>query len=250
MFVVNEEVDGSGTREVLEWFMKSERRKYKSLCGVLVEPTGLKDVEIGHRGNVFVKLTVKGDSGHGSRPDKINTNAVLVIGEILLKLKKLEKQLKRKYADKIIGKPSIGIGTSISAGSEESPNKFADKCSAILDVRTTPKLHGKVIKLIKSFLKNYPVEVSCLFDPVSYGYTDKNDVIVRILKEVVPRLKVTVSSGSTDQCFFTRHGIPAVVFGPGEKKCMHKANEYCIVEKINTATGVYLKLIEKWSDHD
>lgn len=248
MFVVNEEVDGSGTKTVMDWFMGKNGPgvNYRRLSGVLVEPTGLQSVEIGHKGNVFVKLTVKGVSGHGSEPEKIKINAVLVMSRILLKLEKLAKIWSKKYADPILGQPTIGIGTSIIAGNSKTPNKFSDFCESTLDVRTTPLLHKKVIPEIKQFLESFPVVVDLCYPPASFGLTDKNEMIVKALLQVKPEIKITTSSGSTDQCFFTQHQIPAVIFGPGEENQAHKPNEWCYLSKIYQVMGIYNFLIQKW----
>ncbi|MDP4031100.1 MAG: M20/M25/M40 family metallo-hydrolase [Candidatus Beckwithbacteria bacterium] len=246
MFVVNEEVDGSGTKKMIHWFMENNSLKYKKLAAVLVEPTSLKSVEIGHKGNVFIKLTVKGDSGHGSEPEEIKVNAVLVMSRILLKLEQLAKIWSKKYPDPILGWPTIGIGTSIIAGEPNTPNKFSDSCQATLDVRTTPSLHEKVIPEIKEFLKSFPVEISLCYPPAPFGLTDKNEAIIKALLRVKPELKLKTSSGSTDQCFFTKAKIPAVIFGPGEENQAHRPNEWCFLNKIDQAVKIYATLIQKW----
>lgn len=247
-FVINEEVDGSGTKEMMHWFMgkNGPGESYQQLAGVLVEPTGLKSVEIAHKGNVFIKLTVKGDSGHGSEPEKIKTNAVLVMSRILLKLEQLAKIWSKQYVDPVLGQPTIGIGTSIVAGDPKTPNKFSDSCQATLDIRTVPSLHKKVISEIQKFLELFPVEIDLCYPAAPFGLTDKNEAIVKALLQVKPKLKLKISSGSTDQCFFTKYKIPAVIFGPGEEAQAHKPNEWCYLDKIYQAVKIYATLIQKW----
>lgn len=244
-FVVKEELDGSGTKKFLDWFLS--RNSYDKLSAVLVEPTGLECVELGHKGNAFIKLTVYGDSGHGSQPERIKTNSVLLMAEILQKMVKLNEEWKQNYFDEVLGIPTIGVGTSIVAGDQSCPNKFAEKCEAILDVRTIPEMHSEAIELIKESLKNYPVKVDFLYESAPIGLTEASDPIVLALQRIKPEVELGVSKGSTDQCFFTQKGIPTAIIGPGEKECIHKANEYCVVKKIGKAVDIYNKLIEKWS---
>ena len=243
MFVVNEEVDGSGTKKSLKFL---PYKSYQKLAAVLVEPTGLESVEIGHKGNVFVKLTVRGDSGHGSEPEKIKVNAVLVMSQILLKLERLAAIWRQKYSDPVLGKPTMGIGTSIKAGNPQTPNKFSDECSATLDVRTIPEMHDQVLADINNWLKVFPVKVSFCYPPAPLGLTEKKEDIVKVLLALKSGLKVTTSSGSTDQCWFTQAKIPAIIFGPGEENQAHRSNEWCYLNKIDEAVKIYTALIPKW----
>ncbi len=152
-FVVSEETSGSGTKNFLTWFKKNYIKQYKDIAGVLLEPTGLESIEVGHRGNIFIKLKTLGDSGHGSQPQKIQNHAVFIMIKVLEKIQKLEKSWKKKYKHEFLGEPSIGIATSIQAGSVESPNKFPDSCVTTLDIRTTPKLNSVVLQELKESLK-------------------------------------------------------------------------------------------------
>lgn len=243
MFVVNEEVDGSGTKIALK---SLPYQSYQKLAAVLVEPTGLKSVEIGHKGNVFIRLTVKGDSGHGSEPEKIKINSVLTMSRVLLKLEKSAKIWQGKYTDPFLGKPTMGIGTAIKGGDLTVPNKFADTCIVSLDVRTIPSMHQQVFNLIKAALVQFPVKVEYLYPPAPFGLTDKNEAIVKSIKALKPDLKIITSSGSTDQCWFSQAKIPAIIFGPGEEDQAHKPNEWCYFSKIYEAVEIYNFLILKW----
>ena len=100
-FVVKEEVDGSGTKDCLEWFTEHERRHYQEVAGVLGEPTGLASIEVAHRGNVFLTLTSFGDSGHASDPAKIKTHAAFEMFAFIKKVEVLGKKWEKTYSDSI-----------------------------------------------------------------------------------------------------------------------------------------------------
>ena len=140
----------------------------------------------------------------------------------------------------------MGIGTSIKAGNPQAPNKFSDECSATLDVRTIPEMHDRVLADIKNWLKDFPVKVSLCYPPAPFGLIDKNEEIVKVLLALKSGLKVMVSSGSTDQCWFTQAKIPAIIFGPGEEDQAHQSNEWCYPKKIFQAVKIYSALIPKW----
>jgi len=244
-FVVHEEMDGSGTRETMQWFMKHYKNTYDEIAGILVEPTGLEEIQIGHKGNVFLELTTYGDSGHGSRPDLITTHAVFEMCKVFNRLKELEKSWDT-YVDTLLGKATIGLATSIIAGDAHAPNKFPDTCKATVDIRTNEFVHKRVLGDVKAVLQNINVDVSLLYEPAGVGKTDANDRLVTITKKLFPSASVGISLGSTDQCFFTEMGIPALILGPGEKSCMHIPNEHCFIHKINIAEKQFFKIIQLW----
>ena len=240
-FVSKEELDGSGTKTFLNWFSKNHLKMYTDVAGILGEPTGLTKIEIAHKGNIFLKVTTLGDSGHGSAPKKIKKHSVLEMYKFSQQIKKLGEQWKKKYSDKALGEPTIGLLTSIQSGDKNSPNKFPDTCDATFDIRTTPKLHYVAINEIKAL--NGEVMIDFMYPPASYGFTDPKGKIAQILQKV-SKTKFDVSKGSNDLCFFTEAGIPAVVFGPGEVTAIHKPNEYCELGKIEKCVQLYQEVIK------
>lgn len=242
-FVVDEETDGSGSAEVVDWFVNNHKKSYKQVAAILGEPTNLSKIEIGHKGNVFLKVTTHGDSGHGSKPYLITHHAVEKMFVVAKKLQKLGKLWKKQYGDPILGIPTIGCFTSITAGSFQSPNKFPDSCVATFDIRTTPALHDSVFSLVAQVLgKTTDMEV--VYAPVGCGYTDPKEPIVTALKVVTKVPIGAFSMGSCDMPFFTAAGIPAVIFGPGDPDCCHKENECCSIENIEKCVTVYNNVIE------
>src|SRR3989344_4280618 len=62
-FVKNEEIDGSGSEAFVSYFKKNYANNYSQKAAILSEPTDLTSIEIGNRGNAFIKITTQGDSG-------------------------------------------------------------------------------------------------------------------------------------------------------------------------------------------
>lgn len=242
IFVSKEETDGSGTKNFIKWFVNEGWfKRYKRISTVICEPTNLKEIRIGHRGNVFVKIIVDGDGGHGSRPQEMKLNSILESYRITRKLNRIAKEWALKYKHPILGKPTLAV-TTISGGNHLSPNKFADSCTLTLDIRTTPTMHNSVITLLKEALKEFKVSVELLYKPTPYGYTDPTEDIVTETKQLT-RAKITISIGSNDLGFFTELKIPGIIFGPGDHTTIHKVNEYCYLEKIKKATDIYKQVV-------
>jgi len=241
-FVTKEETDGSGTKNFLSRFSKDGwMKKYKKISAVICEPTDLEEIKIGHRGNMFIKITTYGDGGHGSRPHLVKANAITQANEIIKKLEVLGSVWAKKYHHPILGQPTLAV-TTISAGDASSPNKFAESCVITLDIRTTPALHHNAISLLKDELKEFDATIAMLHEPGLIGDTDSDSEIVQKAK-LLTGAKITMSVGSNDLGFFTEANIPGIIFGPGAYAAIHKSNEYCEIEKIEKAADIYRKLI-------
>jgi acetylornithine deacetylase len=246
-FVTNEEIDGNGTKEVMKYFDKQGIfKQYQSIAGVICEPTGLSEIQIAHKGNVFLQLSARGDAGHGSEPEKIKINAIDELNKIIQKIIKLGKKWQNEYSDGILGTPTVSL-TGFQAGDINVPNSFPSKAVAIFDIRTIPEMHSKVVPEIKRLLKTENVVVSTIGDPAPPGLTHKNNLIVSTLKKVWPKAKIASTAGSTDMCFFSERGISAVIFGPGEIDVVHKPNEFCYLRKIGDCVEIYNQLIMEWA---
>ena len=62
----------------------------------------------------------------------------------------------------------------------------------------------------------------------------------------MPKSELTYSPGATDQCFFSEAGIPAVIFGPGEKAAVHQENEWVDVTEVEKFEDVYKEIVNLW----
>lgn len=242
-FVVNEEVDGSGTESFVNYFIDKFAKNYNDVSVIIAEPTNCDSLEIGHRGNIFIKIKITGNSGHSSSPDKIKVHSIEKMIKIISKIKKLEKELQMFYFDENLGYPTICLTGFNSPKS--SINKVPAECSTTWDIRTTPLLHNKFINILGKKLGN-EVEIKLIGKPGNYGLTEKNSKIVNLLKKIDENFKIKISLGSTDASFFTNVGIPAVMFGPGNKETIHKENEYIELKNIEKSVDIYKKLINSY----
>lgn len=243
-FVSREETDGSGTESFLDWFTHTKYFKtYKKISVIIGEPTGLGVLEIGHRGNFFLKLESKGVVGHGAKSYK---ESDLAIGKMLKALQKVKsgfEQWKMGYKDKILEVPSLNITGIFSSAS--TVNQIPPVCSVTLDIRTTPKMHHKLIPWIKRQVGK-SIKISEVATGKPPGIINHRSKIQKTIKSVIPGISVSVSLGSTDQSQFINSGIDTVVFGPGEKGTMHKENEFVCLSKVLKCVKIYKKIIEEF----
>lgn len=241
-FPRKEETSGAGSKSFMDFYVKQELPKRYAVSGcVVLEPTDLKKIEYGNRGNLFVKFETKGKSCHASRPHE-GENAFLKMVDVVGRLKAFEQHIK-KYNDNDLGRPTIAIGTKVKGGL--SINKVPDYCKLTCDVRTVPGFHERAIELMKEYTGDL-AKVSFAEKPALYSLTPKDSFLVKLVQEVT-HAELGISKSSNDACFYTERGIPAVVFGPGTMAIMHCNNEYVIWKNVPKSVSAYVKIAKKFS---
>ncbi len=258
-YVVREEEDGSGTENFANWF-KSQGylEEYKEIAAIFTEPTGLVEIEHGHRGNLFFSVEAIGAAGHSSRPDEVEGK--LAVDKTFDFIKALRVSVKKwnKEFPNIYFKPAITLGayTQLDGGNKvvdgkirpQSVNKFPDKLTTSHDLRTTAEFHGLAYQKLQELASEMDVKVSMIYPAAPAGFTSPNEKIIQIAKkEIGSNAKLTVSQASADLGFLSVYGIKAIIFGPGEKDQAHQTDEYCYPDQIPQAVTIYQNIIESWA---
>lgn len=205
------------------------------------EPTSL-DTVYAHKGCVWLKLSARGRSCHGSTPDE-GENAIRHLLPVLEALVPWLEGSLPDYTDTILGIPTVNLGM-IKGGS--SPNIVPSDCYATLDFRETPALFeaGGALRLVTGFLesKNWQdlitVEVigdSCplLTDPSTDG--------VRKLESIGSRL--TTAPWFCDAGRLAGGGIPSVACGPGSIAQAHTRDEYLAISDLEAGADFYRRFL-------
>lgn len=232
-FVAHEETSGIGSREAAKWLVNQKNYKsYKNVSCLILEPTNNNLIEIGHRGNYFVKIYLV-HKNHDLTGDLI---------KITKGLNLLEKKLENNFSNKELGSPTISI-TGITTGDINKSSLNPPSSAEIkLDIRTSPEVHQKVLDILKeSLTKLTKADIRIeLFATSNPGWTPETSLIRRVTKEVFPDIVHQVMVGSADLCEYTNYGISTIIFGPGQKATMHSPNESL---KINSMEDSYHKII-------
>lgn len=244
VFVTNEETDGSGSKSFMNYFTKKHAGRYSEVSAIIGEPTNLSSIEIGHRGNSFIKVTTYGDSGHGSQPHKVRHHAILKHLQVISTITNNAADWAVKYHDPILGSPTFCL-TSIFSG-KSSVNTIPVLCTSIWDIRTTPAIDSKTIQLLQSELGD-GIKIEYLCAPAPHGLTSKHAKIVGIFQKLLPGIATKISPGSNDICVFQAGKIPAICFGPGNKNAIHKPDEFVEIEKVYQSVAIYLKVIQVYA---
>ena len=248
-YVVNEEVDGSGTQDFADWFKTNGYLdQYKEMTAIFTEPTNLREAEYGHRGNFFLKALVDGDSAHSSRPKEIKKHTILLMTKFINAVVSRTTDWEKKYESEEFAPPTI-TPTSIQAKSA-SPNKTSDHCEATFDLRTIPGFHEEAFGEIGEIAKKNGISLEFLYPPAPTGYTSPDAKIFQVMHQLIPDLKLTVSKGSADLGFLTSLGIEGAIFGPGEKEQAHAIDESANINQILSTPELYKKIYNAWAEKE
>ncbi|MCJ7645418.1 YgeY family selenium metabolism-linked hydrolase [bacterium] len=233
--VEEESAGGKG----IEYLIAEDRLKPHFV--VLAEPTSLNIIR-GHKGRVGLKISLRGKSAHAGTPWK-GINAIYRMAPLVQKIEKLNSRLPSF--------PPLGRGTVTVTKidcEKASLNAIPDNCTIYLDRRTNTRESkesvkrelttlmgkgGKLEILQKLFTawelpRKHPLVVSC---SETYNALFKNNP--KIL------LWPFCSNGSYTM---GGKGIPTIVFGPGEERFAHSANEQVKVEHLIKAAMFYAML--------
>ncbi|MDQ3927391.1 MAG: M20/M25/M40 family metallo-hydrolase [Actinomycetota bacterium] len=173
------------------------------------EPT---DFHIGvqAKGVLHLRVTLRGESAHGSRP-WLGENAVLLAHEHYKRVLKLPFTKERS---EFFPYPSINLARIIGG---DVINRVPDRCTYDMDIRYLPNQDpGEITDQIRSV--DLPAEVEILFSHEP-SCVSRGNPFVKALREVASRHfhgnPVGVGRhGASDIVYFQRVGVPGVEFGP------------------------------------
>lgn len=231
-FVEKEELDGLGTRKVIEWL--KENKELEKSAAVIGEPTGLEKVLEGCKGTSWIKLTTKMEGGHASKDLENPIEAVYkVLEQFQDKMEKFNEP-----------KPKIEL-TSIKAG--DSINKIPSKTVAKFDIRTVPEFTAEDVKeTLEEITEGLEAESGFEFaEQPCPASNSKDSNIVNFVKEKTDAGS-EFAQAANDSCFFTENKINAAVIGPGQEETIHKPDEYIEKSKLKKGVKVYKEIAEAW----
>jgi acetylornithine deacetylase ArgE len=211
--------------------------------GVMGEPTGLRPIRA-HKGLADFRITVRGRSGHASRPE-LGVNAIEKCASIVEALSAWRRALDRA-SDRDLGS-TIATPTVIMGGTKS--NVIPDTCELIVDSRWVPE-HGTAFvenglnSMISSLRRKDPAldaRVELMYDSPSLKLPRSHPAVR--LAESMSGLESKVAPYGTEAALYAKHGIPSIVLGPGDLKQAHIVDEFAKVSEAKKALSVYEKMI-------
>ncbi|WNS46234.1 M20 family metallopeptidase [Paenibacillus sp. MMS20-IR301] len=259
-----EEVDSCGAR----LYAEQHRHDLPLLDGLVIgEPTGSR-VAAGHKGALWLRISLFGRSAHGSMP-QLGLNAVEGMMELIALLHR--HALEWQAADPVLGSSSLSVNRIVGG---VQTNVVPDYCSIDVDIRTVPPLrHGPLLQEIEDKLQEiqllhpeYRYQVEQLLDR-SVVYTDPGQRLITAALEVVAQrgdkeestgseedkgsLGRSVSSEAevqgvpyyTDGSVLHDNGrLPVLIYGPGDPRLAHQPDEWVDIDAYLDSISFYREL--------
>jgi acetylornithine deacetylase/succinyl-diaminopimelate desuccinylase family protein len=239
-FVAGEETESEGSINLLT----KHRKLFSGVkYGIVGEPTHLK-LQIAQKGVAGMKVRFRGRAAHGSKPwlgDSAITKASRFISEYL----KIAQEF--PVSDKLLGRGTANIG-KISGGT--AMNVVPDACVIEIDRRIVPgETPDVAVQQVKTLLKKLKIsaDVELLFGRAAFKL-NQDSKIIAIVKNGLGKIPPFMgSTGYTEaELYKAEANIDSVVFGPGLKKIIHKANEYVPVSDLTKYDTMLGKIINRW----
>jgi acetylornithine deacetylase ArgE len=212
--------------------------------GVMGEPTRLRPIRA-HKGLADFRITVKGRSGHASRPE-LGVNAIEKCASVVEALSAWSRSLS-KAPDRDLGS-TIATPTVVKGGTKS--NVIPDSCELVVDSRWVPK-HGTAFvekglnSIISSLKRKDPTldaRVELLYDSPSLKLPQSHPAVR--LAESLSGFKSEVAPYGTEAALYAEHGIPSIVLGPGSLKQAHIVDEFVELSEAKKALSIYTRMIE------
>ena len=233
--VEEESAGGKG----IEYLIRED--KLKPHFVVLAEPTSLNIIR-GHKGRVGLKISLRGKSAHAGTPWK-GINAIYRMAPLIQKIEKLNRRLPPFPP---LGKGTISV-TKIDC-EKASLNAIPDNCTIYLDRRMNTRENKESVKReLRTLMgKSGKLEILQKFFtawklPLEHPLIVSSVETYKALFKTSPKILLWpfCSNGSYTM---GEKEIPTIIFGPGEEKFTHSANEQVKVEHLIRAAMFYAML--------
>ena len=235
--VADEEFGFTGARE-------AAARGLRADFGIAGEPTRLRIVRA-HKGVTRWKIHSEGRAAHSAYPER-GTNAIYRMAPALVRLEQYASMLKTCPAHEALGTGSLSVGV-IDGG--QAVNIVPDRCHIDVDRRTLPgETTAEVLGAVRSLLDDLPgirmeepyLDVPGMDVPETAPVVG---LLEKAIREVTGTVVVETAPYATDAGIYNRHGIPTVVFGPGDIAQAHTADEYLDLVQLHQASEIVKRLL-------
>jgi len=239
--VCDEEYKFTGIRHLLAH--RDEMLPRAPDMAVIAEPTRLHPVA-SHKGGARWRMTAFGRTAHSSTPEK-GDNAIYRMADTVISLRDFARQLRSRPGHANLGAPSLSVGL-ISGGA--AANIIPDRCEIEIDRRSIP---GETVESAAKELEAIAAAHGCkLSEPImSAPPFEADPAAVSQILETARELGLDPAPQYVNYCthasFYAAANIPSVVCGPGDIAQAHTSDEYIETESLETAVGLYARLIER-----
>jgi succinyl-diaminopimelate desuccinylase len=209
---------------------------------------GMREIDVGEKGVLFLRVRAAGRQAHGSEPER-GASALWPIVDFLNRLRAYRPPGGRTP---LFTAPTLNVG-AIHGGS--APNMVPGQCETLLDLRYLPGTDGEAVlshvrQLVREVESGAP-DVRMELEVLSHQLptlVDQNHPVLAMLErrteEVTGRRPQRIGqSGATVAKFLILGGIPAAGFAFGPEGAEHMANEYVDLDELGRFAEVMTLVI-------
>ena len=221
----------------------------KNVDALLVCEPSSNELDIAHKGAVWVKVKFYGKTAHGSMPD-LGVNAVSRAAKFIAAIDAQSFDVK---PDDILDMPSCSV--NICQGGVAT-NVVPDYCEVNIDFRTIP---GQTAEDIKAYLnkaldsaakddKDFKAEIEILSDLAAVRCPEGASILDALDKAAGRKHIRRGVRFYTDASTLVRDypEKQVVIYGPGVSEMAHQPNEYCEVEQFERFVETYANLLKDY----
>lgn len=226
---------------------------------VIAEPSGLDNVYVGHRGNLWFMVKIYGKQAHGSAPwlgDNAFEKMIIYAKEFIDKyrIKLSTKKSSFEYEHPEASKPTITPGgLLISPGAVNIvPGMVGFSVDRRLIVEENiEEVFNEIRELAESISGETGIQSEIeVIEASNPAYTSLESTIVSSLGSSIEEVlglkpRFTICTGGLDLKYYSEAKIEAVAYGPGAIGAAHKPNEYIDLLDLEKAINVYVELVRK-----
>jgi len=237
-----EETDSCGIYR----FLENDYDSLPEIGGIVIpEPTNF-DIVTAHRGILWLNITTKGKTAHGSMPQE-GINAVLHMATLINAL----KDFKVDYPPHPIMGPCTMSINQVHGG--KATNVIPDNCTINIDIRPIPdQPHEGIIAQIQAVIdklaaadKDFKAEIE-IERSVGAMESDNDSEFIKDFSKITTTAAPITVGYTTDGSQLTHLNIPMTIFGPGQTSVCHKPNESVEIKEVQKAKEYYKKIIKHY----
>jgi acetylornithine deacetylase len=211
---------------------------------IVGEPSGLRAIRA-HKGKAAARVTVKGRSGHSSRPDQ-GLNAIHAMSEVLASATHSAHALTSGPFDSSFEPPysSLQVG-KISGG--QAVNIIPDLCMAEIEARAisgvSPASLLEPLRKATEALRRDGFETA--FEMLSeYPALSlpADAPLASLMHELTGIEPLAAVSYGTEAGLYQAAGIDSIICGPGDIARAHKANEFITRDELSACRSMLVNL--------
>ncbi|GGD73721.1 acetylornithine deacetylase [Lacimicrobium alkaliphilum] len=226
----------------------AQQQLIKPEMAIIGEPTELKPI-YKHKGHMAHTLSVTGQAGHSSDPDK-GVNAIEIMVQAIGELLKLKQTLASQYRDQDFSVPQTTMNLGHIHGGD-GENRICGHCHLNFDLRAVPQLSdqdaiARIDEVLKPLRQAYPDRITrqAMYDTVPAFGSLQQTTLLELAKEFTG-FDPTSANYCTEAPFISELGCDTLVLGPGSIEQAHQPDEYISLDYVQPTVNLLRNLITK-----